>query len=120
MKAILFVALGGGLGSVIRYLVSRLFDTNFPYATLIVNVLGCLIIGYVSAYYSQRGIHINEEVRLFLTVGFCGGLTTFSTFMNECSKMITYEDYMQVALYMCLSIILGLSCVYLGQKLFCL
>lgn len=120
MKAILFVALGGGLGSVIRYLVSRLIDTNFPYATLIVNVLGCLIIGYVSAYYSQRGIHIKEEVRLFLTVGFCGGLTTFSTFMNECSKMITYQDYMQVALYMSLSIIIGLSCVYLGQKLFCL
>lgn len=86
LKAIIAVGLGSCTGGILRYLVSKLSDSvtdgRFPLGTLAVNLAGCLIIGILSALAEKGGI-ANANVRLFLTVGICGGFTTFSTFMNE-------------------------------------
>lgn len=120
MKLILSIALGGALGSVLRFLISKMFTTSFPLGTLVVNVVGCLLIGLFYGLFANKGCSLSAETRAFLTVGLCGGFTTFSTFMNDCSKLVTLEQYLQVALYLSLSIILGFIAVYIGQKLACL
>lgn len=83
LKAIIAVGLGSCTGGILRYLVSKLSDSvtdgRFPLGTLAVNLAGCLIIGILSALAEKGGI-ANANVRLFLTVGICGGFTTFSTF----------------------------------------
>ena len=90
-KNIALVAAGGALGSVARFLVARAFEHcecgSFPWATFVVNVLGCLLIGLFSAL-SSRGGFFSDDLRLLLTVGLCGGFTTFSTFMNENSALL--------------------------------
>lgn len=117
MKTILYVALGGALGSVIRYLVTKIVPNNWPYATFAVNVLGCLLIGYLYGLFSKSGCNLSAETRAMLTVGFCGGLTTFSTFMNDSYRMLSIGQNIQVALYLALSIFVGIIAVYFGQKL---
>ena len=91
MKSFLFVFLGGGVGSCLRYLISVLWrsyrhhaclpDTLFPWPTLVANVLGCLLIGYFYAH--APSWHLKPETTLLLTTGLCGGFTTFSTFSWE-------------------------------------
>ncbi|HEX2961371.1 MAG TPA: fluoride efflux transporter CrcB [Ignavibacteriales bacterium] len=86
MKYALIVFLGGGIGAVTRYWLSgyiyRLTGANFPYGTLVVNVLGCLLIGFLMTFFEERFI-ITPALRLLLTIGFLGGLTTYSTFSYE-------------------------------------
>ena len=81
----MIVALGGALGSAARYVASRLIQehatTAFPVATCAVNVAGCLLIGLVCGL-ACKAEGMGEGLKLFLTVGFCGGFTTFSTFCN--------------------------------------
>ena len=85
MKSLLLIFLGGGTGSVLRYLLTisiyRQGTTNFPWGTFAVNILGCILIGVFYTLTSR--IHINNDIRLMLTIGLCGGFTTFSTFSNE-------------------------------------
>ena len=115
MKMILYVAFGGAIGSVLRYLVGKIFTTEFPFGTLVVNIVGCLLIGLFYGLFEKYGT-ISQEVKVMLTVGICGGFTTFSTFMNDCNKMISLGDYINVAIYLCLSIIFGFIAVYFGHK----
>ncbi|MGE5353121.1 MAG: fluoride efflux transporter CrcB [Syntrophothermus sp.] len=86
MKYALIVFLGGGIGAVTRYWLSgyiyRLTGANFPYGTLAVNVIGCLLIGFLMTFFEERFI-ITPALRLLLTIGFLGGLTTYSTFSYE-------------------------------------
>jgi len=88
---LLLVAVGGGVGSVTRYLVSNLlaarWGSEFPYGTLIVNVIGCFIIGIFMTLITER-IMVNPYWRLLITVGFLGGLTTFSSFSYETLKLV--------------------------------
>jgi len=84
MKKILLVFLGGGTGSVLRYLVSHgrfSLVQGFPLATLCVNILGSFLIGFLSAWVART--ILTNDLRLLLVVGLCGGFTTFSTFSNE-------------------------------------
>ncbi|MBP2649822.1 MAG: CrcB-like protein [Firmicutes bacterium] len=91
MLKLLLVAVGGGVGSVTRYLVSNLlaarWGSEFPYGTLIVNVIGCFIIGIFMTLITER-IMVNPYWRLLITVGFLGGLTTFSSFSYETLKLV--------------------------------
>ncbi len=119
MQNILFVALGGALGSVARYLVSKAVNETvsspFPFATLIVNVFGCVLIGVFYTLSDRFGF--DAGIRLLLTVGLCGGFTTFSTFMNENLLLLRSDDIVFAALYVGGSVALGLLGVWAGRLL---
>ena len=98
----LWVGVGGFIGAVGRYGLNRLagayFEGTFPVATFIANVAGCFLLGFISGI-SQRWLDMHDEARLFLTVGLCGGFTTFSTFMYENFLLLRNGEVGQFALY---------------------
>ncbi|MBI3259064.1 MAG: fluoride efflux transporter CrcB [Ignavibacteriae bacterium] len=110
------VALGGAVGSAARYgvsLVALRFGLQFPIGTLTANVLGCLIIGFISQIAVKNDV-LSPEMRLFLAAGFCGGFTTFSTLMLEITNLIEYHRIITAVLYVGASAIGGLLAVYSG------
>ena len=113
----MIIGTGGFIGSISRYLVQQLmqgkFGTGFPIGTMSVNILGSFIIGLVYAL-SEKGDVLSPEWRLFLAVGLCGGFTTFSSLAYESFQMIKLGQFFFVALYMGLSLFLGLIATYLG------
>ena len=119
IKNILLVAFGGAVGSVLRYLVSKWLQeasaVAFPVGTLVVNVVGCLLIGLIYGASDRWGI--SGDMRLLLTVGFCGGFTTFSTFMNESLSLMRADNLLSLALYASLSVGLGLVAVWAGSRI---
>ena len=116
-RSIFLVGLGGFLGSVARYLVAVLFagylSSTFPFATLTVNVVGCFLIGVLFAL-SDRGNILSPEWRIFLTTGFCGGFTTFSTFSYESLRLMQDGEFLYLALYASISVMVGFAATYLG------
>jgi CrcB protein len=120
LKTILLIGSGGFIGSVARFYLSKinLYIQFFsiPVGTLLVNVLGCFIIGFLTGIAEQRTI-LTAEWRLFLMVGFCGGFTTFSTFANENLMLMHNGLFPSILLYTGLSILLGFLAVYLGFNL---
>ncbi len=108
------------MGSVSRYLgqlvVSRYFAYPFPLGTLLVNVLGCLLIGLFYAL-AEKGTIASAELRLLLTTGFCGGFTTFSTFSYETLTLLQTGNYLLVALYVAGSVLIGLLATFAGVAL---
>ena len=120
MKEILLVGFGGFIGSVARYLVSKLNITwqflSIPMGTLTVNILGSLIIGFLVGI-SVKSELISNDLRLFLMVGLCGGFTTFSSFTNENFMLMQNGQFLTVFLYTALSIVLGFLAVYFGYVL---
>ena len=117
MKELIFVGAGGFIGSIARFLVQKLnlhwHVFNIPIGTLIVNVLGSLIIGLIIGISSKNTI-ISADLRLFLTVGFCGGFTTFSSFSAENLSLMQNGQFLTVLLYTGLSILLGFLAAYVG------
>ncbi|TGK06707.1 fluoride efflux transporter CrcB [Leptospira semungkisensis] len=114
---LVYVGLGGFLGSVARYLIHLWLAKEsgaFPISTLLVNVLGSLLIGL---FYGLSQNKIGEEIRLFATVGFCGGFTTFSTFALENLKALEAANYIQFSLYTIMSLVLCLVAVFFGAYL---
>ena len=111
MKSLLLIFLGGGTGSVLRYLLTisiyRQGTTNFPWGTFAVNILGCILIGVFYTLTSR--IHINNDIRLMLTIGLCGGFTTFSTFSNESLQLLKSGLYPSFFTYIIGSVVLGIS-----------
>lgn len=120
LKTLLYIGFGSFLGGIARYLTARAVQnsvaSSFPYGTMVVNLLGCLLIGLIFGL-SERTNLISDEWRIFLTVGFCGGFTTFSTFANENIALLRDGNLFYFALYTGLSVFLGLVAVFLGNAL---
>jgi CrcB protein len=114
IRNLLLVALGGAVGSVLRYLISSI-NTSFPWGTFTVNVLGSLLIGLLVCFVS-KGL-LSPEMKLLLVTGFCGGFTTFSTFANESFGMMKAGDVLLMALYVGASVIIGILAVWGGMML---
>lgn len=119
-KNIILVLLGGGIGSVIRYLISYFFNkyqtTFFPWPTFIANSLGCFLIGLFFAYTLKNNVQ-SETLKLLLITGFCGGFTTFSSFALENYNLLQNNNQITAYIYMATSIILTISAVGLGSYL---
>jgi len=115
IRNLLLVALGGAVGSVGRYLVSKCFEGTFPWGTLTVNLLGSLLIGFLVGLVAKGTL--SPEMKLLLVTGFCGGFTTFSTFANESFTMMKAGDALLTAVYIGASVVLGILAVYLGMKI---
>jgi fluoride exporter len=112
-----FVALGSALGGVARFLVSSTIQeraaTTFPLGTLVVNITGSLLLGFVLRY-ALATPSISPEVRALLTTGFCGGYTTFSTYSYETAMLIQGGDYRRAAAYALASVSVALAGTFLG------
>lgn len=119
MKQALIVFIGGGFGSVARYLLSKWLsnlETAIPYGTLLSNVLGSLLMGVVLGYLSKNS-NISETHTLLLATGFCGGFTTFSTFAYENHLFLKNGDYLSFLPYTLGSLILSFIAIFLGLYL---
>jgi CrcB protein len=121
MKALLFVGIGGGLGSILRYViqifVGRHVPIVFPLGTFLVNFSGCFLIGML---YSLLARHtgLGPEWRLFLITGICGGYTTFSTFSYDGLILLKQGANLSFLIYMIGTVVLGLLATYAGAALF--
>ena len=117
---IILVALGGAFGSALRYLLGWLCpatnNDGLPLGTLTANVLGCLVIGFVGELL-QRSFGMNEQLRLLVCVGFCGGLTTLSTLVNETSGMAHANQLLLGAVYLGVSVVFGFVALHCGTWL---
>ena len=116
----ILVALGGAFGGALRYLLGWLWPATsnggLPLGTLTANVLGCLVIGFVGELL-QRSFGMNEQLRLLVCVGFCGGLTTLSTLVNETSGMAHTNQLLLGAVYLGVSVALGFVALHCGTWL---
>jgi CrcB protein len=119
-RLLLIIGSGSFIGGIARFLISRYVQnqalSTFPYGTFLVNITGCFLIGIFYGL-SERGNLMNTELRMFLTVGFCGGFTTFSTFAGENMSLLREGDFFYFAMYTSLSIFLGLMATYIGNLL---
>ncbi len=121
MREILFVGIGSFLGGVLRYLFStlvhRLLDNPwFPYGTLLVNLTGCLVIGFLAGLADDRGV-FTAEARLFVFIGILGGFTTFSSFALETFVLARETQIAGAMTNVVLQVILGLMSVWCGNIL---
>ncbi|MFL8711215.1 fluoride efflux transporter CrcB [Clostridioides sp. GD02377] len=117
MIHILCVGIGGFSGAILRYLISlRFAEAKFPFGTLIVNVMGGVLIGFIMEM-STRTNYISDNLKLFLVTGLMGGLTTFSTFSFENVKFFDSGNYMLFALNIFLNLMLSILGVFIGRTL---
>ena len=125
MRAVLlnlcYVGVGGFLGSIGRYLlagaVHRVFpNLNFPLGTTVVNILGCLLIGFIIGLVEVRNL-LSPELRIFILIGLLGGFTTFSTFGFETFALLRDGAFMPALANVMVQVILGISAVWLGFNL---
>jgi CrcB protein len=114
-----FIAAGGALGSVCRFLltgvVQRQLGTGFPYGTLVVNVTGSLLLGILLRY-SLDTPGVSPEARALLATGFCGGYTTFSAFSYETMALLQAGDYRRAVGYAVASVVISLLAMYAGLE----
>jgi len=116
----LIIGLGGFIGTVFRFLIGSLIDksfaTSFPIGTLLVNLIGCFLIGLVSGYFSQK---LGDQTQLFffLTVGILGGFTTFSAIALDSQVFIENGEFLKMISYIFLQAILGIILCLIGYNL---
>ena len=120
IKNLVLVALGGGIGSVARYLCQKWFAENavhpFPWATFFVNLLGCLLIGIIYAM-AERSSLLTPQTRLLLITGFCGGFTTFSAFSFQTLDLLRSGAWGRAAANVAFSVLLCIAAVAFGSYL---
>lgn len=113
----LIVALGSGIGGALRFWISSLaqkfLPVYFPYGTLTVNLLGSFVLGVLIFGFDEKQL-LSTNIKLMLTVGLCGGFTTFSTFSFETFNLIKETEFLLAGLNILLNIILTIAGVYLG------
>ena len=120
MQSYIIVFIGAGFGGALRYWASdfiyKFLPATFPYGTLFVNILGSFIIGFVIYYFDSSKI-IHPELRTFLTIGFCGGLTTFSTFSFETINFLKEKEYFLAGSNVLLNVFLTLLVLFISYKI---
>jgi CrcB protein len=120
LKAILLVSIGGAIGSSMRYITSYFMQKwlaqNFPWGPFVATLLGCLLIGVLMGYYSKSPLN-NNDYRLLLVTGFCGGYTTFSAFALENYNLWQQGNTTAAIVYIAISVIGGLVAVFSGFAL---
>lgn len=120
MQNYLIVFLGAGIGGVLRYwgsnYVYKFLPPTFPYGTLAVNVVGSFLLG-IFIYFLDSNQLISQQVRVFLTVGICGGLTTFSTFSYETINFLKERDYILAGSNIIFNLFLTLVALFIAYKL---
>lgn len=117
MKQLLFVFVGGGFGSIARYLLAKYFNSSasgIPYGTFLANILGSLLIGIILGLAAKNDT-LTQNQTLLLATGFCGGFTTFSTFAYENHVFLKSGDFMNFFMYAVGSFALGFAAVFLGM-----
>lgn len=117
---IFYVALGSALGGVSRYLigsgVQRVFDMGFPAGTLFVNISGSFLLGFI-VHYAVETPGLTPELQALLTVGFCGGYTTFSAFTYETFVLLKQDEWLLAVFYLTTSVLLSIAALFLGIAL---
>lgn len=117
IRTLFIIGTGGFLGSISRFLASRFIQNNlstvFPLGTFIVNITGCFLIGFIYGI-SERNTLFSTGWKMFLTVGFCGGFTTFSTFANENLALLRDGNFFYFLVYTGSSVFLGITATFLG------
>ena len=120
MKSYLLIALFGAFGTVARFsiiqITPKVFQTVFPIGTIIVNLLGCFLIGLVSGILDTKFISIDENFKNYITIGFLGGFTTFSSFSQDFFSLINNSSYLLAFGYIFVSVFFGLLMFYIGDK----
>ena len=124
MKELIAVFIGSGLGGVSRFGLGKWINSwhnhHFPFGTFVVNVVACFVLGFIIGLADHRQI-LSPATRLFFTVGFCGGFSTFSTFSIEALKLFQQGNYISLILYILGSILLCVTAtfggLYIGSRL---
>lgn len=119
MKQILLVFLGGGFGSVLRYIIGKYLnnpENGLPYGTFLANILGSLLIGLILGFAAKNNT-LSQNQTLLLATGFCGGFTTFSTFAYENHVFLKSGDFTSFAIYTIASFVIGFLAVFFGMYL---
>lgn len=119
MKNLIFVFVGGGLGSVLRYIIGKWLNNSengIPYGTFAANILGSLLIGLILGYAAKNDA-LTQNHTLLLATGFCGGFTTFSTFAYENHVFLKSGDFTSFAFYTIASFVIGFLAVFAGMHL---
>lgn len=120
MKSYLLIALFGAFGTVARFSVvqitPKIFQSTFPIGTLVVNLLGCFLIGLFSGILDTKFISIDENFKNYITIGFLGGFTTFSSFSQDFFNLVNNSNYLLAFIYIFISVFFGLLMFYLGDK----
>ena len=116
----LIIGLGGFIGTILRFLLSssieKSFATSFPIGTILVNLIGCFLIGLLSGYFTQK---LGDQTQLFffLTIGVLGGFTTFSAIAMDCQVFIENGEYLKMLTYISVQAILGIALCLIGYNL---
>lgn len=117
MFSLLSVFIGGGIGAALRYLFSIWANKNFGltnWATFLINILGCIFLGFVATVAIRHASLFSADLKLFLTTGIAGGFTTFSTFSYENLMLLKDRKFLSAFCYMSASFIVGLAGIYFG------
>lgn len=113
LKSLLLLFIGGGLGAVVRFLIGKysleLFETNFPIGTLVANAVACILVGLVVYRFNLSMNASQQALYLLVVIGFCGGLSTFSTFSIETFELIRQGNIVFAILNIALSVGAGIA-----------
>ncbi len=120
MIKLIAIFTGGGIGSILRYLIDnqlKQFNLSFPIGIFFINILGCFIMGFLFSLFLYKYTNINNILKIGLTVGFCGGFTTFSSFSLQIFELYQKGEFTNCIIYLLLSVILSILSLVFGVHL---